>query len=702
MSVIQKIRDKYAVWIIVLICLAIVSFLLQDVFFGRTGMGQSNVVGKVNGVELTNTDYQRRIEFTTEQMRQRMPGQTFDEEAQQYFREEAWNGFLRENIMSEQYEALGITVTDAEVVDAFNANNPHPLVRQQFANRETGEFDPSVIQQLNQAAKQDPNMRAQLLQFDQAIVEYQQNLKYYSLINKGIYYPKWLAKQQQEDASKVANIGYVQVPYSTIADSTIKPSDAELNKYIQDNKGMFEVPEGRKLEYVSFDVIPTAADSAAALADIQKLKAEMDTTPDVAQFVKLNSEYNQYDGYVSRSAIQVPNKDSIIDLPKGATFGPYLDGNMLVYAKMIDRKTMADTVKLRQVLIFAQQGADSIAKKRADSVEAVVRGGGDIAAIATTISQDPNAKQTGGEVTLAPHTDMPAELAEVKTFAFDGTTGAVKTVKLPIGYAVVKIMEQKNVGPALKIAYLGKRVDASSASSNDMLTAANEFASANTSRDKFEKAIQQKGLNKKIAENIQPMDFVLPGLGSAREIVNWAYSAKKNDVSRVFSLEDRFVVAVLTSIREKGTAPLDEVRPTVEAEVRKQKKADQIIAKIGTPANLDAAAKATNQPVLTAEGLNFSSSYAPALNFEPRVIGAAFNKAWGTAKVSAPIQGQAGVFVIHVNNYTESGIGNLDYGQQSQAFEGAMQQLVQQQLFQSVLKKNSNVKDNRAEFFRSN
>ncbi|WP_298712270.1 peptidylprolyl isomerase [Chitinophaga sp.] len=702
MSVIQKIRDKYAVWIIVLICLAIVSFLLQDVFFGRSGMGQSNVVGKVNGEELTIADYQRRIEFTTDQMRQRMPGQTFDEEAQQYFREEAWNGFLRENIMAKQYEALGIVVTDAEVVDAYSTNNPHPLVRQQFSNRETGAYDPSLIQQVNQAAKQDPNMRAQLLAFDQSIVEYQQNLKYYSLINKGIYYPKWLAKQQQEDAAKNANIGYVQVPYATIADSTIKPTDSELNKYIADNKAMFEVPEGRKIEYVSFDVIPTAADSAAAFAEIQKLKAEMDTTPDVTQFVKLNSEYNQYDGYVSRKAIQVPNKDSIIDLPTGASFGPYIDGNMLVYAKMLDRKNMADTVKIRQVLIFAQQGSDSIAKRQADSVEAVVRGGGDIAAIATAISQDPAAKENGGEVTLAPHTDVPAELAEVKTFAFEGSTGAVKTVKLPIGYAVVKITEQKNIGPALKIAYLGKRVDASSASSNDMLTAANEFAAANTNRTAFDKTVQEKGLNKRIAENIQPMDFVLPGLGSAREIVSWAYSADKNDVSRVFSLEDRFVIAVLTSIREKGTAPLDEVRPAVEAEVRKLKKAEQIIAKLGTPANLDAAAKATNQPVLTAEGVNFSSSYAPALNFEPRVIGAAFNKAWGTNKVSAPIQGQAGVFVIQVNNYTTADVPALDYAQQSQAFEGGIQQMIQQQLFQSVLKKNSNVKDNRAEFYRGN
>lgn len=703
MSVIQKIRDKYAVWIIVLICLAIVSFLLQDVFFGRSGgFGQSNVVGKVNGVELTNTDYQNRIEFTQEQMRQRMPGQTFDEEAQQYFREEAWNGFLRENIMAEQYEALGITVSDAELVSAYDAKNPHPLVRQQFTNPQTGEFDPAYHQQINQQAKQDPNTRAQLLMFEQNIVEYQKNLKYYSLINKGIYYPKWLAKVQQEDASKNANIGYVQVPYSTIADSTIKPTDSELNKYIQDNKGMFEVPEGRKIEYVSFDVIPTAADSAAALADLQKLKAEMDTTPDVAQFVKLNSEYNQYDGFVSRRAIQVPNKDSIIDLPEGGSFGPYVDGNMLVYAKLLQRKNMADTVKLRQVVIYAQPGADSIAKRRADSVEAVIRGGGDIAAIATAISEDPNAKQNGGEVTLAPHTDVPAEFAEIKTFAFEGATGAVKTVKLPIGYVVVKITEQKNIGPALKIAYLGKRVDASSASSNEQLTAANEFASGNTSREQFEKSVQQKGLDKKIAENIQPMDFVLPGLGSSREIVNWAYNAKKNEVSRVFSLEDRFVVAVLTSIREKGTAPLDEVRPTVEAEVRKQKKAEQIIAKLGTPATLDAAAKATNQPVLTADGINFASSYAPALNFEPRVIGAAFNKAWGTAKVSAPIQGQAGVFVIHVNNYTNADLQGIDYTQQSQAFEGSMQQLVQQQLFQSVLKKNSNVKDNRAEFFRSN
>lgn len=703
MSVIQKIRDKYAVWIIVLICLAIVSFLLQDVFFGRGSMfGQSNVVGKVNGVELSNTDYQRRIEMTTQQMQRQYPGQSFDEEAQQIFREQAWNGFLSENIMEEQYAALGIVVTDAELQDAFSAKNPHPMVRQQFTNPQTGEFDPAMIQQVNQAAKQDPNVRAQLLDFDRAIVETQRNVKYYSLINKGIYYPKWLAKQQQEDAAKNANISYVQVPYVTIADSTVKVTDSELNKYIQDNKGLFEVPEGRKIEYVSFDVLPTPSDSAAAFTELNKLKAEMDTTPDVAQFVKLNSEYNQYDGFVSRGAIHVPNKDSIIDLPTGGTFGPYIDGNMVVYAKMLERKNMADTVKLRQVLIFAQQGADSIAKNRADSIATVVRGGGDIAALAIAFSQDPSAKQNGGEVTLAPHTDVPQELAEVKKFAFDGTSGEVKTVKLPIGYAVVKITEQKNIGPALKIAYLGKRVDASSSSSNDMLTAANEFASANTSRDKFDKTIQQKGLDKRIAENIQPMDFVLPGLGSAREIVNWAYSANKNDVSRVFSLEDRFVVAVLTSIREKGTAPLDEVRPAVEAEVRKQKKAEQIMAKLGTPANLDAAAKATNQPVLTAEGVNFSSSYAPALNFEPRVIGAAFNKAWGTNKTSAPIQGQAGVFVIHVNNYTNTDAPALDYAQQRQAFEGGMQQLVQQQLFQSVLKKNSNVKDNRAEFFRSN
>jgi peptidyl-prolyl cis-trans isomerase D len=704
MSVIQKIRDKYAVVIIVLICLAIVSFLLQDVFFGRNSMfSQSTNVGKVNGEELDYREYQQRIENMQERMRQQMPGASLDDQTQQYIREQAWDQFLREKIMQAQYEELGIEVTQAEVTDQIYGKNPHPLVLQYFADPQTGKFDRTVLQRVAEQVKQDPSgqMSQQLLAFDQMITEYQKNQKYITLVHQGIYYPKWLAQMEQESNAQNANISYVQVPYASIADSTIKVTDAELNAYIQEHKALFEVKENRRIEYVAFNALASAADSALARTEFEKLRAELDTTPDVAGFIKLNSELPYYDGYAPRNTIQVPAKDSIIDLPIGKTYGPYQDNNLLVYAKVIDRKTLPDTVKIRQILVAIQPGvSDSVAKSRADSLEAVIRGGGDFAALATQFSDDPNSKQTGGEYTLTPNGYFANELEAVKEFAFEGTSGALKVVKMPIGYAVVKITEQKNFGPALKIAYLAKPVDASSTTSSEALALANDFASKNGDWKTFEKTVQEKGLDKR-QQNLAPMDFVIPGLGSSREIVSWAYKADKGEVSPVFTLEDKFVVAVLTAAREAGTAPLDEVRPQVEAEVKKNKKAEQIIAKMKSPATVEAAASATNQPVLTADGISFATPFIPSLGFEPRVSGAAFNKAWGTAKATAPIQGNGGVYVLKVNTYVPSGQPALDYAQQRTAYEQNLRQLTDNQLFEA-LKKKSNVKDDRASFFTAN
>ncbi|RPD38026.1 SurA N-terminal domain-containing protein [Chitinophaga barathri] len=708
MSVIQKIRDKYAVVIIVLICLAIVSFLLQDVFFGRNSMfgNQSNTVGKVNGVELSNVEYQNRIENAQRAAQQNMGGLTLGDEEVQRIREQAWDGFLQEQIMKGQFEELGIEVTRAELIDAVRGKTPHPVMMRYFVNPETGQFDPALIDRVRENARQDQTgqMSAQLEMLDREILDYQERNKYITLINQAVNYPKWMADLQVADNAKNANISYVHVPYVTIADSTVKVTDAELNKYIQDHKAAFQVPESRKVEYITFDVIPSAADTAAALTELVKLKEELDTTADAASFTKLNSELGFNDVFLSRNAIQVPEKDSIVDLPVGAIYGPYRDGNAVVFAKMLARKTQADTLKFSHIFIPMQSAnGDSIAKKTADSLEAVIRGGGDFAALATVFSQDPYSNKSGGEYTLAGLAQLPNEFAPVKEAAYDGSVGQIKVIKLPnLGYSIMKVNAQINPAPAVKVAYLAKRVDPSSTTSSEALAAANDFASKNRDRKAFDKAIQEKGLNKRLANNIRPMDFVLPGLGNAREIVNWAYDADVNDISPVFSLEDKFVIAVMTGAREEGTASLEDVRPQVESEVRKIKKAGQIIEKMKNPATLEAAAAATNQPVLTAEGVSFASPFVAALGPEPRIAGAAFNKTWGTAKSSDPIQGVSGVYVIKVSSYVDVQQPAYDYATQRQAAERDTRQMVDQLLFPLILKKKSDIKDNRAQFFRTN
>jgi peptidyl-prolyl cis-trans isomerase D len=707
MSVIQKIRDKYAVVIVVVICLAIVSFLLQDAFFGKNSiLSRSNTVGKVNGEELDLTKYQQMIQDAEDQQRQYYGGQVNDQTRQQA-REQAWNQFLSQQILNAQYEKLGITVTDAEVVDQFTGKNPNAIVMQQFANKQTGQLDRAALQQALQSVSQDQTGRNRgiLLQMEDYIQKSRMTEKYASLITQAIYYPKWMAEQQIKDNAQTATVSYVSVPYTSISDSTLKISDDEIQTFINNHKASFKVEEGRRVDYLSFDALPSSADTAAELKVLLEAKKEFDTTSaaNMENFVKRNSDLPYFDGYVAKTALMVPQKDTIAALPVGETFGPYFDGDKIVFAKMLDRKTLPDSVKVRHILIATQgqQGpimSDSAARTRIDSIKRAIKGGADFKEMVKLYSDDPGSKDNGGEYDVTPTSPF---VKEFKDFALNGHKGDIDTVKTQFGYHLIEIMDQKNFGPALKIAYLGKSVDASKETDSKAYSEASEFAGKNTTEAAFEKTVQEKGLNKRIADNLRPMDFTISGIGQARDLVRWAYTAKKGDVSSVFTFEDKYVVAVLTNIREEGTASVEDVRPQVEAEVRKEKKAKQIIEKLNNPTSLDAAAKASNQPQQKAENISFNSPFVAALGYEPRVVGAAFNKSWGTAKVSAPIEGNAGVYVVKVDSYQPSGQPQ-DAASISHSYEQGLKQMIggqQGAMLFEVLKKLSDIKDNRGKFF---
>ena len=292
MSVIQKIRDKYAVVIVVVICLAIVSFLLQDAFFGKSSIGRrSTSVGKVNGEELDISEYQQRIDEAVNRYRQQSPNGAVNEQTRQYAREQAWNEFLNEQIMNTQYEKLGIQVTEAEVVDQFNGKHPNPVVVQQFTDPKTGQFDRAQMQQALQSIGQDQTgrMRTALQQLEQYILKSRLQEKYSSLVKQAVYYPKWLGEQQIKDNSQIAALSYVSVPYASIADSTIKVTDGELQTYIDNHKSLFKTEESRKVEYLSFDALPSAEDTAVALKSLLETKHELDTvaSADIENFIKL-------------------------------------------------------------------------------------------------------------------------------------------------------------------------------------------------------------------------------------------------------------------------------------------------------------------------------------------------------------------------------------------------------------------------------
>lgn len=695
MSVLQKIRDKYAVVIIVVICLSIVGFLLQEAFFGSGSLrGKNSAAGQVNGEEIDINEYNSLVTQNEDQYRQQMGGISLNDETREQIRQQAWNQLLSQRILEAQYKVLGIDVTNDELGDQLTGKNVNPIWAQHFMDA-NGQFDRAKSDQVLAGINKSAEGQNELLMIENQIVESQKRDKYFAMIRQAAYLPNWMANMQLKDNSSNANISYVSVPYASIADSTVKVTDGELQAFIDNHKALFKTEEARKIEYMVFDATPSGKDTSATLKELGDLKAELDTSKDVAGLINRNSDLKFVDGYVPESKIMVPQKDTILRLSVGQVFGPYYDNNEIVYAKMVDRKQMPDSVVITQIGIAKQSPSDSAAKKTIDSVEAAIKGGANMKALAAAVSQLQTAKQDSGESTLTPLQQFPADYKAMSEFVFNSPAGSMKVLDVPGAYMIIKINQVKNVGPAVKVAYLARTVESSSETNSAAYGDASAFAGANRTQDAFNKSAQQKG-TKRVADGIRPMDYSVRGLGTSRELVKWAYTANVGDVSNVFSLEDKYVVAVLTEAVKAGTASLSAVRPSVEQAVKRQKKAAQITAKLGSPASLDAAAKASNQPVMQAEGINFSSPLVTTLGFEPRVVGASFNKALGTSKVSAPIEGNAGVYVIKIDSYLPSQNAQ-DVNAIKSSYEQSLQSTLPNILF-DVLKEKANVQDTRSKF----
>jgi peptidyl-prolyl cis-trans isomerase D len=715
MSIIQSIRDK-AAWIIIgAIALALIAFIVQDAFQNRNLFGGSTTtLGIVNGNKIDAIEFEERFKRAEELYRQQ--GYPMNDMMRSSIRESLWNEYVDDAIMKDRYKDLGLEVSDKELSDILYGDNPPQDLRQQFTDPNTGQYDPNAAyQQIQQLRKQknNPQYAAQYASFFNqylpALAKNRQKEKYLSLLGASVYVPKWLVEKNIADNSQKASISFINVPYTTISDSAVKVSDEAIRQFVDEHKDEYEQEETRSIEYVMFDAGPTQADSAAILSQVNAVKNEFATTNDIASFLIRNGSETQYtDAFEQKSKLRSQHADSIAALQVGEVAGPFVEGGNYVLVRMMDKKTMPDSVKVRHILIkTGEQGKatlpDSIAKKRIDSVAAAIRGGANFNDMVLKYSDDEGSKNTGGEYEFASaqFPNLSREFAEV---AFYGVPGDKKIVKVDnqsySGYHYIEVINQRKFEPAFKIAQFSKAIVPSDETVQRQTGIAAQFAAESRDKKAFDANAKKNNYNKLIATDIKPLDGMINGLGTSREVVKWIYDAKPGVVAEnPFQVEDKIVVPVVTRIFEKGTMSPEKARPMVESILRDREKAKQIAAKIGKPATLEAAAQATAQQISHEDSIMFSSTFIPNVGQEPKVIGASFNKAL-LNKVSDPISGNGGVFVIKVENQSAVPTAAGDVGQQqSEAILNQRRAYMDARIINDILKKTVKIKDERHKFF---
>ncbi len=587
MALITKIREKSGI-AAAAIAISLILFLVgSDIFQGKSSLFGTNSqeVGEIAGEKIMIADFQKKVEEATANYTAQT-GKGPSEQEQQMIRDQVWNQLVLDIAYKKEFDALGIKVSDEELVDMVQGSNIHPSVRQQFTNPQTGQFDKTFVIQFLKNLKTMPVQQQQAwANFEKSLSQDRLRAKYESLLRLSNFVTSNEAQKEYQTQTAKFNARFVHVPFFSINDSTVKVEESQLEEYLAKHKEQYKGYNSRSIQYVTFPVIPTKQDTVEFYNQIKKLAKDLAVAPNDSAFAMLNSDVRT-PYLVSYSDIPDAVKSQLGTFQVGGIYGPFKTGlTYSIYKYGGIKKDTLFTVRASHILIAPASKTDSAkaqAKTRAEAILAQIKGGANFETLAQMNGMDGTA-QTGGDLGYFKNNGSMVKAFEKAVFGFNGTGLLPQIVETDFGYHIVKVTDPKT-NIAYRLAAINKNIAPTQATLDRVYAQADNFASANGTLGAFETALKKdKSLIMMRADKIAENASSINTLANAREIVRWAFddNTSVGDGShKVFEQENQYIVAYLTGKTEKDNVKVDDYREEITGIVKNQIKGEKIKAKL--------------------------------------------------------------------------------------------------------------------------
>ncbi len=705
MATLQNIRNRGSLMVAIVIGLALGAFILGDMLSsGSNLMKPSQMkIAEIDGESVQYPQFQKKVEELAEIYKMNTQQTQIDENTWEQIREQVWQGMLQENILGKASEKLGITVGSEELFDMVQGNNPHPIIQQLFRNQQTGEVDKSSILQFLKSLdiNATPQQKSYWLYIENQIMQDKLRTKYNNLVSKGLYITSEEAKKSLEGRNKNANFQFVALNYSSVSDSAVKVTDSELKEYYNKHKEEYKQEKTRKIEYITFDVLPSAADKAATQKWITESKAGFATVQDNEQYINVNSETRFDPSFFKKEELAPEMAEWAFSAQQGDIYGPYFENNAYKLAKIDQFKLLPDSVEASHILINPQTvGGAPQAQALVDSIKKLIENGASFSELAIKYSGDPGSASKGGDLGWFKRKQM---VPEFEAAAFNGEVNKLYIAGTQFGLHLIKPTKKGKEINQVRIATLSRNVEPSTDTYQKIYGETSKFASENPNTESFNKSVLEQKLNKKIA-TLKENDREVVGLESSRQLVRAAFLADKgkilvhNEGSSIFEFGNKFVISMLTEATEEGVSTFEEAKILVDLAVRKEKKALLLAAKMKEAASgetrLENVASKLSTIVNEATNLNFDTYSIPVAGFEPAIVGTVASLPEN--KISAPIEGINGVYLAKVTAIVTNAEGDVQ-GEKTRLAQ-ALNYRAGSLVFES-LKKLADIEDRRSKFY---
>lgn len=662
MATLQNIRSKGPLLVIV-IGLALFAFIAGDAW-KVLQPHQSHDVGEVNGESISAQDYQALVEEYTEVIKLTNGLASLTDEQSNQVKDEVWRAYINNKLIEKEAKQLGLTISKAEIQAIIDAG-VHPALQQTpFRNPQTGAFDKDMLKKfLVDYSKMDKTqMPAQYVEsyesmyklwsfIEKTLIQSRLAEKYQALVTKALFSNPVEAQDAFDARVNQADVLLAAIPYSSIVDSTITVKESELKDLYNKKKEQFkQYVETRNIKYIDVQVTASPEDRAAIEKEVgdytnQLAAANGDYTTLIRS---TGSQYPYIDLYYNKTAFPADVAARLDSASVGQVYGPYYNStdNTLNSFKMLSKVAAADSIQFRQIQL--QAGDVAKTKTLADSVYKAIKGGADFAELAKKYGQSGEASW----ISSANYEGAPLDGDNLKFVSTLTSIGTNQLTNLALGQAsiILEVTNKKAVKDKYKVAVIKRPIEFSKETYNRAYNDFSQFIAANPTLDKVVANAEESGYKLLDRNDLATYEHSIGGIRGTKEPLRWAFDAKPGEISGLYECgeSDRMLVVALVSINEEGYRPLSQVQDQLRAEIIRDKKAEKIMAdmKAANATTFDQYKAMANAVSDSVKHVTFAApAYVPVLRSSEPLVGAYASVA-ELNKLSAPIKGNAGVFVL--------------------------------------------------------
>lgn len=712
MATLQKIRSKGPLLVIV-IGLALFAFIAGDAWKVLQPHQGKQDVGEVNGEVLSAQDYQKMVDELSEVIKMTNGLNSLTEDQLNNVKDQVWQSYVNNKLIAEQAKKLGLKVTDAEI-QAIIDQGTHPLLMQTpFRNPQTGMFDKDMLKKflVDYANMDASKMPAQYVEYyqkmgafwkfvEKTLAESTLAQKYQNLVTKSLISNPVSAEDAFKSRTEQSDLLLAGVPYSSISDSTIQVSDSEIKDRYNEKKEQFkQLVETRDIRYIDVKVVPSDADRKAVEKEVTEYSNQLaKTDADFGTFVRsTGSSVNYSDVPVNKTVFPADVAARLDSTGVNEVYGPYYNQTDDSYNafKVLAKVSSPDSIQFRQIQVYAD--TEEKTKTLADSIYNALKGGADFAAIAKIYGQTGEASWVNSQSWEGAELD--ADNSKFINALLNQPVNELTNLNVGQANLILQVMNKKGMQTKYKVAVVKRPVEFSKETYNAAYNKFSQFVAQNTTIDSMVKNAEESGYTLTPRADLSSAEHYVGGVRSTREALKWIFAAKPGEVSPLYECgeNDHLMVVALDKIHEAGYRDLNSVAEMLKSEIRRDKKADQIMAdmkKFNSIAQVKGMKDAVSDSV---KHVTFSApAYISVTRASEPVIGAVAAKT-AVNKVSAPIKGNAGVYMIQVYA-KDKGTEKFDAKQEEATLNNMAVRIVGSQLINDLYQK-AKVEDKRYLFF---